>query len=175
MIQCEWVINMKNKYPKHEIILKIVWGIGILTSLILLIIATIVRKNDVESDLFIYIFTIGILTLMFVLVAIPRVFEIEFDKMKKQRDLYKKERGKVLEEEFRSIDADVHHREIKKRVKSVKEGLTTEVCPKCGDKFEADEDYCNKCGIYRYKTCPKCKSINGLEDNYCRSCGKKLK
>lgn len=41
-------------------------------------------------------------------------FEAELDKMRKSRELYKKQQGKELESGFYSVGADVHNRSIKR-------------------------------------------------------------
>ena len=33
-------------------------------------------------------------------------------------------------------------------------------CPNCGDKVDADEMFCSKCGFQVKKECPNCKTIN---------------
>lgn len=48
-------------------------------------------------------------------------------------------------------------------------------CPKCGDKVENDEDFCDKCGtpLLARKKCA-CGKQNEVDSEYCRACGKKL-
>ena len=47
-------------------------------------------------------------------------------------------------------------------------------CPKCGDKIDADEMFCSKCGFQVKKECPNCKTINSHKDSFCKKCGKEL-
>ena len=101
-------------------------------------------------------------------------FEAELDLLSKRRELYKKHQAKELEEEWYSVDADIHHRSIKKRSKSVKQVLSIENCPKCGDKVDANENFCSKCGSSIYVKCNKCKTINETTDTFCRNCRNKL-
>ena len=168
-----------NKQPIHLIIRKIVWSFLLIVGLILLFLA--VRsfslplpdgKNMAQ----------GYMLLMFA--ACPLIicigifkwaFESELDKLSKRRELYKKHQGKELEEEVYSVDADIHHRSIKKRTRSVKQGLSVENCPKCGDKVDANENFCSKCGSSIYIKCNKCNTVNETTDVFCRNCGNKLK
>lgn len=106
--------------------------------------------------------------------TITWAFEPELDKMRKKRELYKKQQGSALEEEYYSVDADIHHRAIKKKSRSVKQGLEIENCPKCGDKVDANENFCSKCGAEIYKKCEKCETVNQAGDEFCRNCGNKL-
>ena len=55
---------------------------------------------------------------------------------------------------------------IKKKTRSVKQGLAVENCPHCGDNVDADENFCNKCGysIYAETKCNKCNSLNKSTD-----------
>lgn len=81
---------------------------------------------------------------------------------------------KSMAEELLATDADIKHRSIKKKTRSVKEGVKLEVCPFCGDKVDADENFCNKCGKSLTKKCPGCETTNQAKDQFCRSCGTKL-
>ena len=47
-------------------------------------------------------------------------------------------------------------------------------CPNCGDKVDADEMFCSKCGFQVKKECPNCKTINSHKDSFCKKCGKEL-
>lgn len=47
-------------------------------------------------------------------------------------------------------------------------------CPKCGDRIDADEMFCSKCGYRVKKECPNCKAINSHKDKFCKKCGKEL-
>ena len=94
--------------------------------------------------------------------------------MKMKKDLYVQSKNRELQEEYLSTDADIHHRSIKKRARSVKQGLSVENCPKCGDKVDANENFCSKCGSSIYKKCNKCNTINESSDTFCRNCGNQL-
>ncbi len=52
---------------------------------------------------------------------------------------------------------------------------TYDKCPKCGDKVETDEMYCDKCGepLLKMKLC-SCGTQNDLKSGYCKTCGKRL-
>ncbi len=47
-------------------------------------------------------------------------------------------------------------------------------CPKCGDKVEPNEIFCDKCGTPVRKKCDKCGHINEGKSAYCVQCGTKL-
>ena len=169
---------MNNK-PAHLIFRKIAWSFFLVIGLILVFFAirSFITPFGEGKNI-----ATGWMLLMFA--AIPLMlcagifkwaFEAELDKMKKRRELYKKHQGKELEEEYYSVDADIHHRSIKKRTRSVKQGLSAEKCPKCGDLVDANENFCSKCGASIYNKCEKCNTINEANDEYCRSCGTKLK
>jgi len=169
---------MNNK-PTHLIFRKIVWSILLVIVIVALFLAFrffLTPFGDGKN--------IAIAWMILMFTAVPFMlcigifkwaFETELDKMKKSRELYKKHQGKELEEEYYSVDADIHHRSIKKRTRSIKQGLAVEKCPKCGDSVDANENYCSKCGVSIYKKCEKCNTINEANDEYCRSCGTKLK
>ena len=95
--------------------------------------------------------------------------------MRLQKEIYIQQETGNLKAEYLSRDADIRHRSIKKTFSSVKQGMSVEICPKCGDKVEANENFCSKCGASIYKKCNKCNTVNEANDEYCRSCGTKLK
>ena len=166
--------------PTHCIVRKVIWGVLVGFGALLFLICLIWLINDNRSNGDDSVFPIiGVMLGFCALVIsgglIPWAFEPELDKMKKERELYKKHQGKELEEEFYSVDADIHHRSIKKRTRSFKQGLSVEKCPKCGDYVESNENFCNKCGAEIYKKCTKCKTVNEAGDEFCRNCGNKLK
>lgn len=49
-------------------------------------------------------------------------------------------------------------------------------CPKCGDRVDGHEMFCNKCGynLRADKKCPDCGRQNDFDDEFCTNCGKKL-
>ena len=47
-------------------------------------------------------------------------------------------------------------------------------CPNCGDKIDAEEKFCSKCGYKLIRECPDCKAINTYKDKFCKKCGKEL-
>ena len=168
-----------NQQPKHLIVRKIIWGFLLILGLILLFLAINSFSSPLPDGANI---AKGYMLLMFASCPIMTcigiskwAFEAELDKMSKRRELYKKYQGKELEEELYSVDADVHHRSIKKRTRSVKQGLSVENCPKCGDKVDANENFCSKCGCSIYTKCNKCNTVNEATDAFCRNCGNKLK
>ena len=50
-----------------------------------------------------------------------------------------------------------------------------ENCPHCGDKVDANENFCSKCGKPLGLKCNKCETVNQAGDEFCRNCGNKLK
>lgn len=164
-----------NKQPVHLILRKIIWSVLLIVGLIS--VAGVVGRlrmpfwNGIPRYVFL---TLAVCSLMVCCGIFKWAFEAELDKLSKKRELYKKQQGKELEEEYYSVDADVHHRSIKKRTRSVKQGLSVEKCPKCGDKVDANENFCSKCGAEMYKKCNKCNTVNEAGDTFCRSCGNKL-
>ena len=168
-----------NKQPIHLIVRKIIWGFLLLVGLILLVISMRSFSLPLPDGHHMargYMFLILSSAPLMICIGIFKwAFEAELDRLAKRRELYKKHQGKELEEEFYSVDADIHHRSIKKRTRSVAQGLSVENCPKCGDKVEANENFCSKCGSPIYIKCNKCNTINESTDEYCRSCGNKLK
>lgn len=48
-------------------------------------------------------------------------------------------------------------------------------CPKCNDRVDADEVFCNKCGhnLRANKLC-SCGTQNDVNDKFCKTCGKNL-
>lgn len=101
-------------------------------------------------------------------------FEFELRKKDLERQLYLKQDTRRIEEEYRTLNADIHHRARKKFARSFREGISHERCPKCGDEIESNESFCTHCGTQLEKICPKCKNINSFTDNFCKNCGKKL-
>ena len=163
------------KQPKHCMILKIVWFTCLILSIIGLICTFLFAANVISRGM-----PLGIVGLSALIVVVcPSVYKQAFAperaKMKAERELYIQSITKDMQEEYLSTDADINHRSIKKRTRSVKQGLMNEQCPNCGDKVDANENFCNKCGEAIYKACKKCKSINESTDDFCRSCGNKLK
>ena len=165
-----------NKQPKHCIVLKIIWITCLIIS-ILGFVCIFLYLTDVTGSGTMILGLIGISALIIVVwpPIYTKAFEPERAKMKAERDLYIQSITKDMQEEYLSTDADINHRSIKKRVRSVKQGLKNEQCPNCGDKVDGNENFCNKCGAAIYKTCKKCKSVNESTDEYCRTCGNKLK
>jgi hypothetical protein len=53
---------------------------------------------------------------------------------------------------------------------------TNRYCPKCHDRIDEHEKFCNKCGYdLRFsKKCGKCGYQNDFEDEYCTQCGNKI-
>ncbi len=164
--------------PTHCVLRKVLWGILLGFGVIASIIGATFWGRLAGGNGSVYMVIVIMLGACAFVVAcgiIPWAFEPELDKMRKKRELYKKHQGRELEEEFYSVDADIHHRSIKKRTRSVRQGISVENCPNCGDKVDANENFCSKCGAQIYKKCPKCKTVNEAGDTFCRNCGKSLK
>ncbi len=164
--------------PTHCIVRKIIWGILLGFGVIATVIGATFWGRLAGGDGSVYMVIVIMLGACALTVAcgiIQWAFEPELDRMKKKRELYKKHQGKDLEEEFYSVDADIHHRSIKKRTRSVRQGINIEKCPSCGDNVDANENFCSKCGAQIYKKCSKCKTVNEAGDAFCRNCGKSLK
>lgn len=166
------------KQPKHCIVLKIIWVISLVLSIILgiILLGFLGAGEPVKmTATFTLLLCSFIVAFILVFSLFSKAFEPEFDKMKKKRELYKKYQGRVLEEEYYSIDADIRHRSIKKRVKSIREGFDEQKCPKCGDIVDANENFCNNCGETIYNKCSNCGTIYKENDKFCRGCGNILK
>lgn len=101
-------------------------------------------------------------------------YSFEIERRRRKKELYIKQQTKAIEEEYYSLDADIHHRASKKSARSFREGLSHEFCPKCGNEIEPSEIFCGICGTKLEKVCPNCKTTNNISDRFCRSCGKKL-
>lgn len=168
-----------HKQPKHLIVRKIIWGIILFVGVVLLIISlksfSLPLPDGRNNFIGYMLLMLSAVPLMICAGTLKWAFEAELDKMRKSRELYKKQQGKELESEFYSVDADVHSKSIKKRVKSAKQGLKNETCPKCGDVIDSDENFCSKCGFSMHIKCNKCGSVNEATDRFCRTCGNKLK
>ena len=153
--------------PTHCIVRKIIWGVllglGIMMCLAGLSFINKLAEGD-GSVLMVIVIMLGVASLITACGIIPWAFEPELDKMKKKRELYKKQQGRAYEEEYYSVDADIHHRSIKKRSRSLKQGISIEKCPNCGDSVDANENFCNKCGTEIYNKCPKCETVNQAGD-----------
>lgn len=161
------------KQPLHCVFLKIVWII----SLILFIVGCLwLIYNLIIPGPGVLIATIlTSISSFFVFGIFKKAFEPELENMKMKKDLYIQDKTKHMQEELASTDADIQHRSIKKRTRSVKQGLNIENCPKCGDKVDANENFCSKCGYSIFTKCNKCKTVNESTDAFCRNCGNKLK
>lgn len=168
---------MKNQ-PIHCIFLKIAWILSLIGSIGGVIwffsIITIERDNGSFIPLMISMILFGVGTCL-VFGIFKKAFEPELENMKMKKDLYIQDKTKHMQEELASTDADIHHRSIKKRARSVKQGLNIENCPKCGDKVDANENFCSKCGYSIFTKCNKCNTVNESTDAFCRICGNKLK
>lgn len=163
--------------PTHCILRKVFWGILLGVGVILSIVgacfwAKLAGGNGSVGMVIVIMLGVTALTLGCCLTS--WAFEPELDKMRKERELYKKKQGKELEAEFYAEDADIHTKAIRKRSRAVKEGLSNERCPFCGDVIDSDEKFCSKCGKPTSLTCPKCKIKNNPQDKFCRNCGEKL-
>lgn len=166
------------KQPSHCIFLKIIWIFSLIGSIVGSIwffsIITIERDNGSMAPGIISMILAGV-SICLVFGLFNKAFEPELESMKMKKELYIQEKTKNMQEEYFSTDADIHHRSIKKRTKSVKQGLSVENCPKCGDKVDANENFCSKCGAPIYTKCNECNTVNKTTDEFCRNCGKKLK
>jgi predicted RNA-binding Zn-ribbon protein involved in translation (DUF1610 family) len=166
--------------PKTFKIIRIIWFVIVIVSIINIILYFILSSfsqrmhNDGLDYIVALILPASFPVLVVALVCIPKVFEPEFEEIKLKKELYTQNKTKELKEKIFSEDADIQHRSIKKRVKSISEGLRPKNCPKCGDSVEADEEYCNNCGAHLIKKCHKCKTIGDTEDLFCRNCGTRL-
>ncbi len=170
---------MKMEQPTHCVLRKVFWGILLGVGVLMFIICLAWQIKDNSSNGNDSVFPIIGVMLGFCAIAvacgiIPWAFEPELDKMRKKRELYKKQQGRELEAEYYAEDANIHSMAIKKRTRAVKEGLKEERCANCGDLIESNEKYCSKCGKQTSLKCPKCKTKNMSTDKYCRNCGEKL-
>ena len=104
----------------------------------------------------------------------PWAFALEIERRRKQRALYLKKHTSNIEEEYLSLDADIHHRSNKKHARSIRQGIENEFCPTCGDIRESNEAFCTKCGTKLDNKCAKCGRINNPSDKFCKGCGEKL-
>ncbi len=162
----------KLQQPKHVIVAKVLWVILLVVFLVCEIVGwSVMFDNQVLGAILIPIGG-GILVVLLPLFMVA--FEPELAEMKLKKQLYTQKKTEQILEEIASNDADIQHRATKKKIHSVVEGVNVEKCPKCGDKVDADEEYCSNCGAHLIRKCPKCKSINGVDDKFCKKCGQKL-
>ena len=161
---------MDNKKPKLLHIRKIVWTIAVVVGFILFILGLICR--GICSDIFL---TFGLTLLIMSGIFVKFVFEAEFEKLRLEKELYIQKQTGELKEEYLDKNAEISHKATKKTFNSIRQGLTVEKYPKCGDKIEANEEFCSNCGTNIYLKCPKCNTKNQAGDNFCRKCGTKLK
>ncbi len=167
----------KKKQPVHCILLKVLWGFLVAYTIFsIFFIISLISGSSGNGVMVNAVFSmLGVLTGILVWVLFPKAFEPELTAMRIKKDLYVQDKTKAMQEEIASTDADIKHRSIKKKTRSVKQGLSVENCPHCGDKVDADENFCNKCGKPLVLTCEKCGTTNQAGDEFCRSCGQKLK
>ena len=167
-----------NKKPAHLIIRKVLWSILLVLG-IALTICGIVGIGNTSSEigvLFVALsFCFGPALLVLAGCLVKWAFEAEFKKMHLEKEIYIQNKTGYLQEEYLSNNSDIKHRYLKKTARSIRQGLSVDVCPKCGDKVEANENFCSKCGTALYIKCQKCNTTNEANDEYCRGCGTKLK
>lgn len=157
---------MKKKQPVHCILLKVLWSFLVAyTIFAIVMIIRLVGGISGNGSLVNAIFAMfGVLSAVLVFVLFPKAFEPELTAMKMKKDLYVQDKTKSMQEEYASTDADINHRSIKKRTRSVKQGLSIENCPHCGDKVDANENFCSKCGKPLVLKCNKCETVNQAGD-----------
>jgi len=167
---------MKKKQPMHQIVIKLVW----FTALIIGLIATVfffidaLKTEKDSSGLMVAFEAAGTTIFIVAFVFIPIVFKPEIESMRANRELYTIKQTQNLQEEYSTKIAGVNERAVRKRASAVKSGIEIEFCSNCGDKIEAGEIYCNKCGTHLVKVCEKCNNKNGSQAQYCKNCGEKL-